>query len=340
MSNVEVSVLCITYNQEDYIEETIKSFLMQITTFDYEILIHDDASTDGTSKIVRKYAELYPDKIKAIIQTENQYSKKKSVVPIIASIAKGKYYALCEGDDYWTDRNKLQKQYEYMEKNSSCSLCIHDSYILYNDNIVFYPKRLAKQECEFNIEDAIMGLGIRMATNCAFYRAEAYNSDDKYVELAPAGDYIRPIRAALMGSIHYIPERMCVHRMLAKNSFSSTMGTGEKSSKRWDEFYQRLYEALEEFNRVTDLQYLDIVKKSFIQQRFSNYLSTNNYKMIKQEPYSELYKKLSIKKKLEFKLPLLNTLAKKVYYQILKVKFTLKPEKKIIIDYFEEDKNI
>ena len=98
-----VSICCITYNHAPYIRQCLDGFMMQQTNFTFEVLIHDDASTDGTADIIREYESKYPDIIKPIYQTENQYSKG---VKVSATFnfprAKGKYIAMCEGDDYWT----------------------------------------------------------------------------------------------------------------------------------------------------------------------------------------------------------------------------------------------
>ena len=111
-----VSVCCITYNHVSYISEALDSFLMQKTNFPFEILVHDDASTDGTNKIILEYTEKYPGIIRAVIQTENQYSKAGLIAHrFLFPKAKGNYIALCEGDDYWTDRAKLQKQVQFLE---------------------------------------------------------------------------------------------------------------------------------------------------------------------------------------------------------------------------------
>ena len=112
-----VSICCLTYNHEKYISETINSFLMQDTIFPFEVLLHDDASTDMTKKIIMGYVEKYPHIIKPIFQTENQYSKGIRPLPIIFKKASGQYLALCEGDDYWTDPDKLQKQIDFLENN-------------------------------------------------------------------------------------------------------------------------------------------------------------------------------------------------------------------------------
>jgi glycosyltransferase involved in cell wall biosynthesis len=123
-----VSICCTTYNHEKYIRDAIEGFLMQKTTFPVEILIHDDASTDKTAQIVKEYAENHSDLIITIFQTENQYSQGIKPWPnFVFPRARGKYIALCEGDDYWTDPLKLQKQVEFLEGNEEYSMCFHNA---------------------------------------------------------------------------------------------------------------------------------------------------------------------------------------------------------------------
>lgn len=126
-NNPLLTIGCITYNHAGYISQCIEGFLMQKTTFPFEIIIHDDASTDGTSEIVKEYADKYPDLIKAIIQTKNQYSNGGRIYSrFIHPISRGKYIATCEGDDYWTDPYKLQKQVDFLEANPKYVFCGHN----------------------------------------------------------------------------------------------------------------------------------------------------------------------------------------------------------------------
>lgn len=122
--NPLVSICCIAYNQENYIRETLDGFLMQKTTFSFEIIVHDDASNDKTPNIIKEYADKYPDKFVTILQDENQWSKGGGSIfaRFVFPRAKGKYIALCEGDDYWTDPLKLQKQVDFLEENQEYSL--------------------------------------------------------------------------------------------------------------------------------------------------------------------------------------------------------------------------
>lgn len=122
-----VSVSTITYNHKDFIGRCIEGVLSQKTNFKIEYLIHDDCSTDGTTEIVKRYAEKYPDVIKPMYETENQYCKGGPWGSIVYNYprAKGKYIALCEGDDFWTDPYKLQKQVDFMESHPEYSVCFH-----------------------------------------------------------------------------------------------------------------------------------------------------------------------------------------------------------------------
>ena len=107
-SPLMVTIRCCTYNHEPYIRQCLEGFVMQKTNFRFEAIVHDDASTDGTAAIIREYAKKYPDIIKPIFETENQYSKKDgSLRRIMDAHTHGKYVAICEGDDYWIYTLKL-----------------------------------------------------------------------------------------------------------------------------------------------------------------------------------------------------------------------------------------
>lgn len=130
-----VSVCCTTYNHEKYIQETIEAFLSQKTKFPVEIIIHDDASTDRTAEIVKAYAEEHLDIIIAILQSENKYSQ--GINPwstFVFPRARGKYIAICEGDDYWIDPFKLQKQVDFLEQNPGYGLVHGNCHCYYQEN--------------------------------------------------------------------------------------------------------------------------------------------------------------------------------------------------------------
>jgi glycosyltransferase involved in cell wall biosynthesis len=134
-----VTTRTMTYMHESFIRECIEGILMQKTTFPVQVLIHDDASTDATANIVREYELKYPKVIKAYYQIENSYTKadKRERRAEFMSWVRGKYIGLCEGDDYWTDPLKLQKQVDFLEGNSEFSICFHRFKYDFQDNRQF-----------------------------------------------------------------------------------------------------------------------------------------------------------------------------------------------------------
>ena len=129
---VYISCVCIVFNQEKYIQDTINGFLAQISEYKFEIVIHDDVSTDNTRKILLEYKNKYPSIIKLILQKENQYQQGKKITSIAISHANGEFIALCEGDDFWIDNKKLQQQIVLLNKN--INICISKAISLYSDN--------------------------------------------------------------------------------------------------------------------------------------------------------------------------------------------------------------
>lgn len=148
-NNPLVSVCCLTYNHELYIAQTIEGFLMQKTNFPIEIIIHEDASTDKTAKIVRQYSEKFPELIVPIFQTENQYSKRPDGIlnSIVLPMIRGKYVAICEGDDYWTDPLKIQKQVDFLEANPDYGMVYTNAKVYNQDSGVLENKAIVSMKC-------------------------------------------------------------------------------------------------------------------------------------------------------------------------------------------------
>lgn len=178
-----VSVWCLTYNHESYIEDALEGFLIQETDFPFEILIHDDASTDRTANIIQEYEARYPNLIKPIYQTENQYSKGNQPELFNSKRAKGEYIALCEGDDYWIDAKKLQKQVDFLQRNSEFGLVHTDCNFFYqqtgkfeknvNHNLM-KSNELINYNSHFSSKDLFLYLILgkyRIRTATVLYRA-------------------------------------------------------------------------------------------------------------------------------------------------------------------------
>lgn len=125
-STPKVSICCITYNHENYIGDAIEGFLSQLTSFSFEIIIRDDASTDNTVSIINEYQKKYPNIIKPLYEKENTYQQGIKPLSVVFSYAKGEYIAICEGDDYWADDNKLQMQIDFLENHPEYIITYHD----------------------------------------------------------------------------------------------------------------------------------------------------------------------------------------------------------------------
>ncbi|HAF30218.1 MAG TPA: hypothetical protein DCG75_14345 [Bacteroidales bacterium] len=210
-----VSILCITYNHEQYISQAIEGFLIQKTKFPIEIIIHDDASTDNTAIIIRSYEEKSPNLFYNIYQIENQFSKGDGDVGKIAfSAARGKYIALCEGDDYWTDPYKLQKQVDFLEGNDNYGMTYSNVRIFYQAQNKFSYKNWAGKATTFN--ELINGNTITTMT--AVFRKSLY---EKYeLDINPQqknwlmGDYPLWLYIALKSKIYFLDDVTGVYRIL------------------------------------------------------------------------------------------------------------------------------
>lgn len=270
-----VSISCITYNHENFIRDAIEGFLMQKTTFPVEILIHDDASTDKTASIVREYEEKYPHLIKPIYQTENQYSKRDGTIGRIQrGRARGKYIAICEGDDYWTDSLKLQKQVEFLKKNSDCSLCFHASKSIRNNNpkdyILHRPKDIPLHN-KFEMKHAILGGGGFMATNSMLFHRKYIQDRPAWMEKTPVGDAPLMLLLASKGKIGYIDEVMSVYRVMSSStSWSASM----QDRTRRRTLHYAILEMWDNFDDWTEKKYSSIIFQKKMKNRW-NYFKGN-----------------------------------------------------------------
>lgn len=262
-----VSVVCITYNHEHYIKDAIEGFLIQETRFPFEIIIHDDASTDATAELVREYAEKYPNIIRPILQKENQYSQGKKVLSIALAEAKGEYVALCEGDDYWTNENKLQKQVNFMVANPECSWCFHSAKCIHMDRAeiqtVMKPRLFFKSN-KFTIKHVILRGGGFYTTASAMFRSHAIKDLPDFYFSAPIGDWPLALIATSKGAVGYIDEIMSVYRMHVPGSWSWQ----EKEKARiWNdhlETHKKVIKYLQEFNVYSGLRYEKYLKSRII----------------------------------------------------------------------------
>lgn len=299
--NTKVSICCLTYNQKQYIKQTIDSFISQKTDFKYEIVIHDDCSTDGTIDILNEYESKYPDLIKVIYEKENLYSQGKKIEQIAYKNCSGKYIALCEGDDYWCDNTKLQKQFEFMKLHPNCSLVTHGCYLLDSKTDKLKKKSQPfKGSRYYSIEEIISGDGGIFATNSMFFEKKSVmNMPDFYYNIS-IGDFPTMLHLALCGDIYYIDEFMSVYRVGAAGSWSIAQTTGNKEQiiNKQTKFYTELENMLAEINKITEGKYNKAISELLLKKKYMLLLLIEDYEQIKKEEFKQLYKIYSLK---EFK---------------------------------------
>ena len=258
---IEMTVCCLAYNHKKYIKKAIDSILKQKTKFRFEVLINDDASTDGTTDIIKEYERKYPDVVKGIYHEQNQYSLGKIVFLQQFGMSRGKYIATCECDDYWSDENKLQRQYEIMESNPDISLCTHSVRHVQEDGS---PKNIIQPSFLENGKidgDRFIQLMLTRKEQSIFhyssycfrkkYVKELIENTPEFLLAAPVGDIFLQLYFGCCGNIYYIKEEMSHYRRNSVGSWTLTNRVKEKKIKHW----QCMISAYKLFNDYTRNKY-------------------------------------------------------------------------------------
>ena len=290
-----VSITCITYNHEKYIRKALDSFLSQKTQYRFEILIHDDASTDATADIIREYVEKYPDIVHAVLQTENQYSKKVPITQtFLLPLAKGKYVALCEGDDFWMDDEKLEKQISFLESHEDAVACVHSGKYINEDGEERGDLFRAYDGDRYvSMEDAITEW---LVPTASFVCLTQYRRDTiPFKQDAPCGDLPLMIYLLSKGKVWYIDEPMCGYRV---NSVSSLSRVQQKNNfeknKKWTERMVGLFSRIDEY---TNFEYTDRIAAKIKRYWFGLYLRYCKWSKLLSREFIDDYKALPFKTK-------------------------------------------
>src|ERR1700720_1004037 len=224
---MKVSVLITTYNHEKYIGQTIDSVLMQQVNFDYEIVIGEDCSTDRTREIVLDYQSRHPDKIRVLLRERVDAERERALglggktnfVKALES-CRGQYVALLDGDDYWLDPYKLQKQAEFLDTHSECSICFHDVLVVREDGDQ-EPERFCdpNQKEISTIEDLLEGNFIQ--TCSTMYRQGLFDVFPDWFYTSKVGDWPLHIMNARRGKVGYLNKVMAAYRVHPESVWSS-----------------------------------------------------------------------------------------------------------------------
>lgn len=221
--NILVAIRCIVYNHEPYLRDCLEGFVMQKTNFRFVAVVHDDCSTDNSVAIIREYAEKYPDIIKPIYETENQYSKHDGSLGRIMNAAidatGAKYIAMCEGDDYWTDPYKLQKQIDILEADKTLMVCCTDCSVVDNHSVQLKEKRggVVKDDIpgRYNLSDFFRDNHQYPTLSVVYRNTHTKEEREKLAHTANAflGDWTLWICLMIYGDMYYTGEVTCAYRI-------------------------------------------------------------------------------------------------------------------------------
>lgn len=225
---IVVSILCITYNQAKYVGDMLEGFLEQETDFNFEILVHDDASTDETLNILKDYEARYSN-IKVYAEKTNRFAEGINYInEILLPDAKGRFVAICEGDDYWCSRDKLQKQVDYMEAHPDCALCTHAARVISGvDSSLLGSMGLGNENRILTALDLARNWHLPTAS-FLFRKEDALSYAKEWRFKTPVGDFPRAFYLATKGSVSYIAEEMSVYRFGVPGSWTSLNDNDER----------------------------------------------------------------------------------------------------------------
>lgn len=301
-----VTVCCLAYNHEDMIAQAIEGVIKQKTNFAFELIVHDDASTDKTAEIIRSYAERYPEIIVPIIQKENQFFKCNLAKEYVNPKARGKYIAICEGDDYWTDSYKLQKQIDYMEANPRCTMTFHAVQQLNSDGSFkkYYP---LKKSGIVSAEEVIKRGGMFCPSVSLVIRRDICEMWPEFRDAASIYDFPIQILSAINGEVYYMNDVMGVYRFCAKGSWTE--------AHKYETDYKHMQEEeewLNLFNQYTHDRYASSV--CYHLARIWSIEYRNNFNKINYKNAKKYLGKLKGKDALNIRLRLVLYKIKEVLY--------------------------
>lgn len=289
MDNAEITVLCLVYNHENNLRRCLDGFVKQKTNFIFEVLIHDDASIDNSASIIREYEEKFPNIIKPTYQTENQHSRGVNILQsILMPKALGKYFAWCEGDDYWIDENKLQKQYDFLEKNKEFVACVHSALFMdiKEGKQHTFPNLL--QDKEYVADEIIKVGGSIFATNSFLARKDIVLSMPDCFKAKGFGDYQLFMNAAMSGRVWCMKDVMSVYNYGMVGSWTERIWNDKE--KRIEHFMEMI-RMLNAVNEYYEGKYEEAINYKILETEYNIHILSENVEKLKDKKY-DIYKKM------------------------------------------------
>lgn len=245
---LKVQVVVMTYNHAAYIKEALDSILRQETQYPYKILVHDDASTDGTREIIEEYQSKHPHLFHCILQDENQFQMGNLIIDaVIWPHLSAEYIAYLDGDDIWSDKNKLQTQIEYLDKHAGCAICQTRS-VMFDSatgkDINKFPSK-SKSRKRMSWIDLVKGNFI--LSSAAMHRLSALPELPSGFADLSFGDYPKYALVAQKGWIGLIDQEMARYRIHSSNMWFSADAAGKlKKTREAQAFVARHYTGLDQ----------------------------------------------------------------------------------------------
>lgn len=248
-----ISIFCISYNHARYIDLAIQGFLIQETKYSFEIIIHDDASTDGTQALINEWQRKYPNLIRTILQEKNMFSQGKRALDLMLKQARGKYIAACEGDDYWLDPHKLEKQVSFLEENPSFSCCVHNHYLFEEGPLTV--QRWISEDGDRTLSPRELKNLTRLLWLPTLVFRKVFDELPKEREFASLGDSFITSYLGVYGSCMYFQSYIGAVRRMNQFSFWTPMPELDKEKSRIKTRFAlvRLHERLGDFQAAADL---------------------------------------------------------------------------------------
>ena len=278
-----VSICVLAYNHEKYLRRALDSFLMQKTDFPFEIVINDDASTDGTAEIIREYERNYPDILRPLYHTENQYSR--GIRNISAAFnyprARGTYIAFCEGDDYWTNDKKLQIQVEYMEAHPECALCVHAAESVSENGDFLEEIRPYSDTRVVSAEEVVLER-ICYPSASMLFRTCYVKELPGYYHDAPVGDIPLHLHLATKGTVWYLNEVYSAYRQGSVASWNRELhgGDREKRIAKAEEHCRAMTKMYTDFDELTSHRYHSEVETMIRRQELFCLMVREDYRAL------------------------------------------------------------
>lgn len=313
-NRVKLSICVVTYNHKYYIAQALDSFLMQKTNFKFQVIVGDDCSTDGTTDILKEYAKKYPDIIKPIFREKNIGATKNALD--VYSNAKTPYVAICEGDDYWIDEYKLQKQVDFLEAHPDYLICFHPVKVVYEGfdfekaDEIYPTQKVIESGTTFEL---LLKTNFIQTTSVVYrWMFNQTNTRQYFLDIIP-GDWFISLLHAKEGKIKMLPEIMAVYRRHPQGIWSDSIKSFDKLILSWGlhlvNFYYSVYKNITNSSQV----YLQDMFLPNLKSIINTYYRNKKFKELQtiEELYPTYLNMISLDEKIDERLDKFKTKYKK-----------------------------